>query len=426
MDDLSVNRDFARIESSGSDVSADPFADESDLYSQSSDDIEAPFARHSPLLEVDLDSIHMQRLFWTQSALEGPWSFDGALLVLEKWRPNLDHPSHVTVDPEPPLAPVPTLNQSNSASPTSQPSPLHQDIEHASLHTTILSLSINKATVPPTLTNSPISSPEDPHNPNPNQNLHVNGAGPFMMNGELREVTRSSLATESDFEMVVMFNLDRLNKDRPKWLHGTAWEMGQIPESTDGLISSLVNRKDRVRLRAVVGNVRHGPSINSASGSAQYQSPNQHMHGLQTTANPVQLVSLDTGLDAIRNLDASDTASSHSSSTSVRTDPGFLGCLQCDSELRGKCGPTRKRIGTELDPEKQRWQMLQHKAAVSGRGLSLNFATARSRRHCRYGIVYEALTLQGDKVFFGVASITARTSSEALLEAVIEAGLAAK
>ena len=37
-----------------------------------------------------------------------------------------------------------------------------------------------------------------------------------MMNGELREVTRSSLATESDFEMVVMFNLDRLNKDRPK------------------------------------------------------------------------------------------------------------------------------------------------------------------------------------------------------------------
>ena len=79
MDDPSVNRDFARIESSGSDVSADPFADESDLYSQSSDDIEAPFARHGPLLEVDLDSIHMQRLFWTQSALGLFWTTENFL-----------------------------------------------------------------------------------------------------------------------------------------------------------------------------------------------------------------------------------------------------------------------------------------------------------------------------------------------------------
>ncbi|KAK9998366.1 hypothetical protein SO802_017969 [Lithocarpus litseifolius] len=58
--------------------------------------------------------------------------------------------------------------------------------------------------------------------------------------------------------------------------------------------------------------------------------------------------------------------------------------------------------------------------------LIIKTATARSRRQCRYGIVYEALTLQGDKVFFGVASTTARTATEALLEAVIAAGLAGK
>lgn len=98
--------------------------------------MEAPFARHGPLLEADPYSVHMQRLFWSQCAmgfvlgyrkfsvgylqhlirsawrLQGtvtfvgrdslfymihfdnvedlePWSVDGALLVLEKWRPNL-------------------------------------------------------------------------------------------------------------------------------------------------------------------------------------------------------------------------------------------------------------------------------------------------------------------------------------------------
>ncbi|KAF3972409.1 hypothetical protein CMV_004081 [Castanea mollissima] len=41
---------------------------------------------------------------------------------------------------------------------------------------------------------------------------------------------------------------------------------------------------------------------------------------------------------------------------------------------------------------------------------------ARNMRQCRYGIVYEALTLQGKKVFFGVASTTARSATGALLE----------
>ena len=58
--------------------------------------------------------------------------------------------------------------------------------------------------------------------------------------------------------------------------------------------------------------------------------------------------------------------------------------------------------------------------------LIIKIAAARKRRHCRYGIVYEALTLQGDKMFFGVASTSATTSTGALLEAVIEASLVAK
>nr|POE78111.1 hypothetical protein CFP56_37903 [Quercus suber] len=98
--------------------------------------------------------------------------------------------------------------------------------------------------------------------------MWVNGLGPVMMKGVLREATGSSLATESDSEMVVMFNLDRLNDDHPKWLRGNAWERGQILESTDELINSLVNGADRDRLQTVLGSVRHGPSINFASGSA--------------------------------------------------------------------------------------------------------------------------------------------------------------
>lgn len=52
--------------------------------------------------------------------------------------------------------------------------------------------------------------------------MWVNGVGPFTTNGEFREVIESSSATKSDSEIVVMFNLDRLNEDRPKWLHGFA------------------------------------------------------------------------------------------------------------------------------------------------------------------------------------------------------------
>lgn len=45
---------------------------------------------------------------------------------------------------------------------------------------------------------------------------------------------------ESDSETVIMFNLDKLNEDRPGWLRRDAWARGQILESTEGSIESLV------------------------------------------------------------------------------------------------------------------------------------------------------------------------------------------
>ena len=58
--------------------------------------------------------------------------------------------------------------------------------------------------------------------------------------------------------------------------------------------------------------------------------------------------------------------------------------------------------------------------------LIIKVAGFRSRRPYRNGTAYEALTIQGERVFFGVNSSNARTSIGALLEAVVEAGMAAK
>ncbi|KAL0008898.1 hypothetical protein SO802_010400 [Lithocarpus litseifolius] len=61
-----------------------------------------------------------------------------------------------------------------------------------------------------------------------------------------------------------------------------------------------------------------------------------------------QTVSLDTGLEAIITSGFAGPGPSPSSPTSVRSDPVHLPCLQCDEGLGGSCGPSRKRIGTEL------------------------------------------------------------------------------
>ncbi|XP_030959335.1 uncharacterized protein LOC115981322 [Quercus lobata] len=141
--------------------------------------------------------------------------------------------------------------------------------------------------------------------------MWVNGAGPFMTNGEFREVTESSSATESDFETMIMFNLDRLNEDRPEWLCGFAWERAQYSDPNS--LHNPIHAWLRVR---------------------------KHSY--------TQTVSLDTGLDTIRPSGVADTDLSFSSPTSVRLEPGVLGYLGCDQELGNLFSSSRKRIGTNL------------------------------------------------------------------------------
>lgn len=86
-----------------------------------------------------------------------------------------------------------------------------------------------------------------------------------MTNGELREEPNSTSATKSDSETVVMFNLGRLNDDRPEWLRWDAWNRGQIPDSIDSIIESLVTRVDKDRLR---------PDFGSSSSRSCIRRPN--------------------------------------------------------------------------------------------------------------------------------------------------------
>nr|POE81150.1 hypothetical protein CFP56_75245 [Quercus suber] len=232
----------------------------------------------------------------------------------------------------------PTLANSPASSPDDTQSPANHTI-HA---------------IPPLNQNAPSNIPTDSPPDQETQNnstmqwMWVNGDGPFMTNGEFREVTESSSATKNDFETVVMFNLDRLNEDRPEWLRGFAWDRGQIPESTDGLINSLAHRVDRNGIQADLEDLRNGPGIGQPNTLTQTHFTTQSMPGSEVENTPTQTVSLDTGLDTIRPSGVADTDLSTSSPTSVRSEPSVLGCLGCDQERRNFCGSSRKRIGTDL------------------------------------------------------------------------------
>nr|POE69558.1 hypothetical protein CFP56_49333 [Quercus suber] len=296
------------------------------------------------------------------------------------------YPPSTPFNPEAPHSPTSAPDQSIPGSHTprtthaAQSSHVQQDNEHATLNSAIFSLSLNRGPVPPTPANSPASSPDDTQSPS-NHTIHaipplnqnapsniptdsppdqetqnnstmqwmwVNGDGPFMTNGEFREVTESSSATKNDFETVVMFNLDRLNEDRPEWLRGFAWERGQIPESTDGLINSLAHRVDRNGIQADLEDLRNGPGIGQPNTLTQTHFTTQSMPGSEVENTPTQTVSLDTGLDTIRPSGVADTDLSTSSPTSVRSEPSVLGCLGCDQERRNFCRSSRKRIGIDL------------------------------------------------------------------------------
>ena len=222
--------------------------------------------------------------------------------------PHSDHTqednNHMFPDPETPRMSNPTGSFPN-------PSPLvtpQSEHDHANLNSAILSLSLGNPPITQTPLNSLASTPNlslNPDNPpntsldqttlttqsldhNPectaafilrppcalpsSSNLHwtwMGDNGPFMTNGSLRENSRSSSATDSD-EIVLLFNLDRLNEDCPEWVRRNAWSREQIPEMLDPYIESLVQRVDRNRFE--VGGSSDGPQIRRSQELGQDES----------------------------------------------------------------------------------------------------------------------------------------------------------
>ena len=82
----------------------------------------------------------------------------------------------------------------------------------------------------------------------------MDGTGPYITTGELREHIEIRSDTKSEFETVKVFNLDKLNEDHPEWLRRDARDGGQILESPDSFAHSLVHRLNRERLRFEFGN----------------------------------------------------------------------------------------------------------------------------------------------------------------------------
>ena len=91
----------------------------------------------------------------------------------------------------------------------------------------------------------------------------VGGEGPFITKGELRGSNMDSSEVESDSVTERLYNLDKLNEDRPEVLVGAAWRRGQIPESPEELVESLVQRVNRGMVRFERGSSSLGQNLQS-------------------------------------------------------------------------------------------------------------------------------------------------------------------
>ena len=144
----------------------------------------------------------------------------------------------------------------NTLAPLNLATAQHQLADHANLSSAIFSLNLGNISDPQIPVNSPASSTDNtlvhPTNttdlnlvpeeasqgslneevaPNyPLRRTWVDGIGPYITTGELRVQIDVSSNIESDSETMRMFNLDKLNEGRPKWLHSDAWDVGQILE----------------------------------------------------------------------------------------------------------------------------------------------------------------------------------------------------
>lgn len=90
--------------------------------------------------------------------------------------------------------------------------------------------------------------------------------------------------TKSDSITALMFNLDNLNTDRPEVLPNSTWNRGQIPESPDSMIETLVQRVDRGRFRFEVGNSSNGPNL--VPNEAQSVNPNSPQDAVAQNTGP--------------------------------------------------------------------------------------------------------------------------------------------
>ena len=150
----------------------------------------------------------------------------------------------------------------------------------------------------------------------------VGGEGPFITNGEVREATHDSSETESESLTERYFNLDKLNEERPEVRTGEAWRRGQIPESPEEFVESLIQRVNRGRCRFE----RDNSSVNL-----------NRREELENTAN---VVGKTNGDSATRSLDLGLDCGMNSTPLSIA--PAW--CLQGLTQgLKWKC--EGKKIG---------------------------------------------------------------------------------
>ena len=76
-----------------------------------------------------------------------------------------------------------------------------------------------------------------------------------------------------------MFNLDNLNSVRLEVLPNSNWNRGQIIESLDSFIESIVRRVDRDRIKYEIGESSTGPHLAQPHGLTSVQTLLAQQHG---------------------------------------------------------------------------------------------------------------------------------------------------
>ena len=191
---------------------------------------------------------------------------------------------------------------------------------HANLHSAINSLNLDHDTLPPNPPFSPEAFPPrhahpfSPPRPNhsstssfslqppwvPHASIGLKWTwigqdGHFLTTGDLRDTNQDSSETESESLTTTLFYLDSLNESRPEAMQGTRWTHGQIPESPDFVIRSLVQRVNRGQLRFDMGDSSLDPRLFG---------PHVHSYNTERMQDDLSHLGLDGGLATNSMLDS--------------------------------------------------------------------------------------------------------------------------